>query len=635
MSDEWDVLEDAGFHVSTERTNLPLDDIVGAAGIKNWAALRAWANGFPTEEFDEKAQINRVRRTHEPIEWVINSLRMLTDGAYVMSTLKPKQVEFKNSYFGEQWRTYDDKRPKSLTAHEMMSLLEKGVIRERDEGEPIFSRVVLFKTPKNDNVSRLITCGQEANAACEKTPAVHLPMPEDVIRRMRKLGKAYYVICDEKNSFFQQKIPKEFGRTMGINFEGKVYFMNVLAQGHAWSAKISHELCWARLILVIRSGGMSTLGVRHSDIANSCPIILNLYDDNENIIGFVTVYIDNVLVATTDLGLAHRWKTRIEQNAALHQKVELKNGAAFLYKDGKVEYLGVEYIWNESEQEVQWRWSTDKKNEWVSKHSKPLRSMPWTPREVASWAATIMWTTRIALRPLFEIRDSIELASEAQSLAKRYENCGKWDAKLTSCDVEKIVNRLEKIRRILCDETIHTGKIPPKQEPAILAAVDAAQKFGRGIVFLDTNGDVIQWHWIKPTINDKMDQTTLCAFYLEILIILEAIQRAEARDVTLRFLSDCVPAILCVMRGYSRNKDACDLIEQIYKLLWQTNCQLELRWAPGSVMVADEPSRVLPFQWWKVPICFRILWADLELPRPRGRFYRGVDHEFQNDVRTM
>ena len=160
MSDEWDVLEDAGFHVSTERTNLPLDDIVGAAGIKNWAALRAWANGFPTEEFDEKAQINRVRRTHEPIEWVINSLRMLTDGAYVMSTLKPKQVEFKNSYFGEQWRTYDDKRPKSLTAHEMMSLLEKGVIRERDEGEPIFSRVVFFKTPKNDNVSRLITCGK-------------------------------------------------------------------------------------------------------------------------------------------------------------------------------------------------------------------------------------------------------------------------------------------------------------------------------------------------------------------------------------------------------------------------------------------------------------------------------------------
>jgi len=243
-----------------------------------------------------------------------------------------------------------------------------------------------------------------------------------------------------------------------------------------------------------------------------------------------------------------------------------------------------------------------------------------------------MWTTRIALKRLFEIRDSIDVASEAQKMAKQNETKGKWDAKLTRKEMEIVLDRLEAIRQGLINEGIHTGKLPARREPAVLAAVDAAQKFGRGIVFIDTWGNIIQSHWIRPTINEKIDQTKLCAFYLEILVMLEAIQRAEVTDVTLRFVSDCVPAILCVLRGYSRNKEACDLIEEIYKTLRKTQCELELRWAPGIVMVADETSRSKGTEAWKLPICFRVLWADLQLPRPKGRFYKGVDHEFSDDT---
>lgn len=216
MSDEWEVLEEAGFHVTTERTNLPLDEIIGAAGIKNWSPLRAWAEGFA--ESDE----NDVRQPKiDKVPWAMDNLSMLTDGAYALSKLQPKVVPLAESYFKNRWHSYDDGRPQSLTAAEMIgplerrgahaedkSLLKKGVIRRRKPGEPYYSRVVLFKTPKDNKVSRLIACGQEANAACAGVEAFEKPRNEEIIMRMRALGKAFYVICDEKNSFFSRRYQK-------------------------------------------------------------------------------------------------------------------------------------------------------------------------------------------------------------------------------------------------------------------------------------------------------------------------------------------------------------------------------------------------------------------------------------------
>jgi len=239
-----------------------------------------------------------------------------------------------------------------------------------------------------------------------------------------------------------------------------------------------------------------------------------------------------------------------------------------------------------------------------------------------------MWTTRIALKPLFTIRNSIDLAVEAQKLAKKYDNKGKWDAVLSLSEMEPFFDELECIRNSLLNENIHTGKLNKHREPTILAAVDASTKIGRGIVFFDSHGVPFQIHFIIPNHDEKKK----CAFYCEVLVILEALQRANIKGVTVRLVSDCVPAIVCVLKGYSRNKEACDLIKMIYELLWSHDSSLELRWVAGKMQVADDVSRAMGINDDKLKESLKALKEELNLPPPKGRFNRGgKDHEFEDN----
>lgn len=632
------LMEEAGFHMSTERTNLPLDEIQGAAGIKNWDPLELWARGFKkkSRKKEPEGQEEESGKGHPRIEWVIDNLRLLTDGDYFMSRVQPKKVEFRDSYFKQRWHMKDDGNPKSLRQHEVtgeLGLLAKGVIREQEENEEVLSRVVLFKTPKEmQMVSRLICCGQEANGAAMPSEHFEMPQNEDVILRMRRLGKAYYVVCDEKNAFFQQKIPREFGRTMAINYENRTYFMNVLGQGHAWSAKISHQLCWARLVLMRMSAEESMLGVRQEDVQDKCPVILTLYDDIGNEVGFITVYIDNVIVATTDKGLAHRWKQRIERNARALEKVLLKGGEALIFVEGSVEYLGVEYMWDEEELIIKWRWSEKKKMDWIKKNSGPINRLQWTPRLMGSWVGTSMWTTRIALEPLFKIRKEMSIASAAQVLARRHENDGKWDKVLDAGTMEIHWPLLEQIRKNIVTQGTHKRRYVEPQEPRVWGAVDASTKMGRGIFFYKVTAyevDIGWRYWIRPTEEEKKK----CAFVMEVKVILEALERTLQKGhnhgATMRFVSDCVGAIVCILKGYSRNAEACDMIETIYGMLENTGSTLELRWVKGIVQVADDTSRGKGYDSTKARESWEALQRDLRLPRPKGRFWKGEDDQFE------
>jgi len=532
-SGEEDVLEQAGFHVSSERTNLPLDEIVGGAGIKNWIPLITWAKNFKVEEDEDS------------LKWVLDNIKILTDGKYAEDKLKPKKVMYPESYFKQRWYMKESESTTALTREDIYGkqaeaaqgdgtlkspggLLNWNVIRRAQHNEEIISRVVLFKTPKTpDPVSRLITCCQEPNANCEKTETFTMPHCEDIINMVRELGRAYYVVCDEKNAFFQQKIPKEWGRTMAINFEDELFFMNVLAQGHSWSAKINHQLCWARLVLMRADKEAPTLGVREQDIKSGCPVILKLYDAEGKMTGFIVVYIDNVLVAVKHLAMAHRWKKRIENNAKRMQEVVLKKGQASLYVDGDVEFIGVEYKWLEDIKEIGWRWAEKKQAQWIEANSGPLRAILWSPRLITSWVGTIMYTTRIGLNKLYVIKGKIDLANKAQKLADKHKNDLHWDTVLRHDEIEEEMwKTLEEIREALIAETMHIQPLREKKRPTIFAAVEASTGQGRGMVFLDHQGKVLHTVWIR----NSNDEAAKCAFYLEILVILEAIDRANPPD---------------------------------------------------------------------------------------------------------
>jgi len=478
----------------------------------------------------------------------------------------------------------------------------------------------------------------------------------------------YYVVCDEKNSFFQTKIPKEWGRTMAISYEREIFFMNVLGQGHAWSARVSHQLCWARLVLMRKSEAANRLGIRQEDL-KECPVILLLYDHEGKEVGFIVVYIDNVMVACKEAQMARMWKERIESNARTMGKVALKHGNAFLYLDGEVEFLGVDYKWDENEKEIQWAWASSKQEAWVTKTQRLVRAMTWTPREITSWVGTLMWVTRIAVKPLFTIEDEIELATKAQHLADKYKEDGKWDHILTELEMKTMWNTLEIIRETLRTQgnfktnpqAVHKGKVKIGGLPTIWIAVDAAKTEGRGVVFLNARGEAMTRLWIKNTEEEEQ----MCAFVLETKVILEAVERINLKDLgapeqpfmeratadevpetpeikekqIIRVVSDCVGAIICVIKGYSRNKKAREYIRKLYQLLDKYGHILELRWVRGVGQVADYASRGFASRNGRKPDetekenetrrkeSWEALNKEMKLPRPVGRFFKGVDHE--------
>ena len=94
------------------------------------------------------------------------------------------------------------------------------------------------------------------------------------------------------------------------------------------------------------------------------------------------------------------------------------------------------------------------------------------------------------------------------------------------------------------------------------------------------------------------------------------------RGDKVRCASDCVGAIVCILKGYSRNNEACDIIENIYELLERTGATLEMRWIAGVLNVADQPSRLEGLEEARRVETWIALKGDMALPRPKGRQVR-------------
>ena len=164
-----------------------------------------------------------------------------------------------------------------------------------------------------------------------------------------------------------------------------------------------------------------------------------------------------------------------------------------------------------------------------------------------------MWKTRIAGDPLFTMRKEIELVKWACDRTSRAD----WDKVISNEDMRDHWSVLEKMREKIKVPDFNTGKPRKRVAPTIWAAVDACTSSGRGVMFFDQKGVVVNEAWIGNTETEKQDY----AFILETRVILEMLQSCDLRKrKTIGCVSDCVPAILCVTKGYSRNGRACDII---------------------------------------------------------------------------
>ena len=100
-------------------------------------------------------------------------------------------------------------------------------------------------------------------------------------------------------------------------------------------------------IMTTQEKDHETLGIDRREVEGN-PTIITLYDSQGNEVGFVTVYIDNIIVAVVegceDKMLLRKWEARLRANARSLRKAEFKY---MNLTEEVVEYLGVQYEWNE------------------------------------------------------------------------------------------------------------------------------------------------------------------------------------------------------------------------------------------------------------------------------------------------
>jgi len=286
MSDEEKFLADLGFEVPAERVkDIPLGGIQHAGCVTSYVVPKEWAerHGF---------------------KWAQDALRFVSEPAYRMAILAPKRVAASESMFGV-WET-DGLTRKEMEALVTQRVLRRGRVDEKTgQQEEFLSRARLFKTPKpveppKPQESRLIFDCREANAASTSVESFELPGPGDLVHRMRKLGKARYLVCDLVTWFYEISCDEEFSRTMCVMFEGERYFPEVLSMGHQASPYAAHHLAKIMAVMTTENQDSATLGIDREDLKNN-PVIVTLYDSKRNEIGFVTVYIDNIIVAIMEV----------------------------------------------------------------------------------------------------------------------------------------------------------------------------------------------------------------------------------------------------------------------------------------------------------------------------------------------
>ena len=589
MSELENGIEEMGIKIPTHRCKLPLDPIKTAASVTTYEPIFKWAHMVGAQ-------------------WANDAGMIVTDSAYYLERMKPKKVKYEDSLF-EVWSTTD------LTREEMENLTSKEtkMFRPLGDKEEYWSRARLFKTEKDEVVARLVSDGRETNLACDGDLEFQMAQIEDIIRAMLMIGKGFYVVADARHWFYAHKINTAWARTMAVLFEGNVYLPNVMAMGHKASAYCGGLLCWAMVLMT--AGEDPLLGVREEDLKKK-PVILFLYDGG-NIVGFIVVYIDNIMIACKDAALARRWETRLYKNARRLNKVHFKHDKVFIFMEGKVNYLGIDYEWMTNDI-MKWRWAEEKREKWIVQFQS-VSITPWTDRCVASWVGTSVWKTRIAMKPLFVINAFIEIVKEMGATNKHRDD---WDAVLDKKTFSRLKDVLNELWEYISTKQEWTATQREPRQPTVFVVVDACTSTGRGILRYSNEGEVFQEIFYPNGVLDV-------SFILETQIICEMLETlCECRHgatcnfkkgQAIRCGSDCTAAIYCAMRFYSRNPKACKLLKAAWEWLQRHDSELQMRFIPGIFMAADQTSRLETLDDLKVKESWKRLQLALELPRKKSR----------------
>ena len=583
-------LKMAGVKVPRQKnSNLKLEEVLGAGQLRLGTLL----------EFADR----------HGLKWASRALEILIRPEAFQANVPDPEVEETMEF-----------RRKALSSARFGSDLEKlmkwGVLSQHfGHSLAIKSYCYYSKVRKANGAGRAIFDAREANAKSHPPPAVNLPLPEDLIKKIIEFGPAHYLTCDAKNMFYLVPINDQFQLHLVLEDDsGGIFLPQVCCMGHSWSPYLCTAAMWSTLFFQPppKEGQKKQTDLKADlkSVTEDMPRWVDLIDNGE-VVGFVVCWIDDALIVCRNKGLLMRWSEHLCSLA----KESWTEGPKVMWKEmkffheGFLKFIGIEFQVSDNNINVflkdnnkvsdtpsgkvrEWRLCEEDWRSWVEEHPKSICHVGslWSPRMKAEIAGMAMWVHRLTLKPLFLAEKIIELSREATKDAGEEE----WDAlePINTKSAELIMASIDVVRQATWNTIPYQH--PPSGRVHYMAA-DASTTYGLGVVHFGDSGEVDEGRNVKR--RPRSERWSMDAVYL---LELRALEFAVDEKEDLRPGDSIVCAvdntaeIGSVRRGYSKNPKGRELVKRIWEKTIMKGIGLTLKYAHTSVNAADPPSRNVP-----------------------------------------
>ena len=378
--------------------------------------------------------------------------------------------------------------------------------------------------------------------------------------------------------------------------------------GHTWSPFLASNITWGILLMdnsfrTFNRGYPNEMCVEeefYAQIPETTPEFVYIRRVIDNvIIGFLSVYLDNILFACVDHRIAIEMKRKLIENAkavgAVWKFPKDKDGntmeSPISGPDREVDYVGVQYTWDGIA--LKWQWPERQRETFRNDFIWTEDPAEWDPRKVFSLIAKRMWMARIAEMPLFVIGDVVRIISVVQEFVRKIECADEessgWDKKFSSEEFFPMRDDLRYAYENLLTPEIMTKNFSEVPRRMIYAVVDACTTKGMAAVWMNDEGQAertLQHMWTEQ-------EKPFCryAVHVESRIICEALENTKETGVTIRLASDALGAMQGIKKGWSKSVVLREYITRSYVALWGKGNNLSLVHVKGKNNFADFPSR--------------------------------------------
>ncbi len=449
-----------------------------------------------------------------------------------------------------------------------------------------------FAVPKTDFLARSIFNGRLLSRASMPPPPVNLPEITQVLERMSRLshlGPLYMSVGDIRHWFHHIGVSQQLRRYFGLRLGNHYYRFRTLPMGWSWSPRCAQCLAWS--FILYSEPGESTNGVDLETIRGirNPPAFVDLKDPQGKIVGFITVFYDNIIIVSTSEKISSAWHQRIKSNS---ERLDITLKEWDWYSPSSMRptrpnlpvYLGVEFSQEKVNKRyvLRWRHNAKKLDGWHNCLSTLIHPLT-TPRTVARWVGSLVWDSVVTFAPLHRISDIINLLRVVPTAASTYG----WDVPCITVSTQSKLRIKELLTTATAREWFYHTPIETTGD--IILASDSSEKRW-GWVLLTAEGMIADEHiglWNSKYRNYDIYVKEACA---ACFTLRAALKRAPPRT-RLIIAVDNTAAKHALRRGYSPNLVVNRQLTKVMQAIELQQCQLLVVGVRGVDNVADDPSR--------------------------------------------